>query len=595
VTIGNLLQIGTSTFELTRAPDAHIVAESVLGQDGPFEFPMEDWGAGLLPVINGIKADGSPRYVSAKGVDASFPGQLVCQPIATVGSFGGTALTAGAKCLKQVDFGAHSIFAFEGDRRLRRYTGGGWADTLDLGAGNEAKDLVVQGGYVIVAYGPVGSNGTGYQYTADPTAGWTNVATAADRFGVLSDRLWRGVRPNSAFSTDGPAGAWSASTILADAGYNITSISAMEQLLLIGKEDGVYSIDAQGFVYPLAPELRVIADTNMASLRANAVFNGEFYFRTRNGMLLLGIDASKTRVGMDMLASPDLPAVKIKALAQDDRYLYAMVDNDAVGLMILRASIAGAWHVFYWGPALGRGQHMAVSNVTGYPALWFSYTAFPDTGAHSVGYIRLSSFANPRQDSSYLYDTASAGVLFMRGPRFGSARQQLTLDRVVFQSEGLSSTRTAQLYLGVDGGAPAAFGAASTVSPKESIAGGPVTGNFFDPYIYLSNNASGGTPVVAGFAIQGMYRPERRLIHTFALAATRELDAVRGGRIATFAEEVFDSLKTLRDLNTFQAIQDENGRTFQGLVVNVRRQLKSVLGQPPDHTVEAQIAEQWAP
>src|SRR5213593_2127890 len=106
-----------------------------LGESGPVDFTMDDWAAGMQSVVEGIKYRGTPGYVSSRGTDASFPGQVILMPYAATQSLTTThALASGAKGLKQVDFLGAIYIGFEGDRYIRKIDSGGTVtEVLDLG------------------------------------------------------------------------------------------------------------------------------------------------------------------------------------------------------------------------------------------------------------------------------------------------------------------------------------------------------------------------------------------------------------------------------------------------------------------------------
>lgn len=585
------LRIGSYGFDLAEK-NAHSVAEVDLGPTGEVQFSLPDWARGLQTVEQGLNWDKSPSYVSARGCDAAFPGQIILQPQAVTIAVASGQPAIPTAPVKQVDFtvsGTTNTYLGAGRYVYRLDSNNQWTQVLDLGAGISVADMVVHGGKLVVAYS------TGYRHTTDGTT-WTNVATAADRFGVLGQNVWRAVRPNSLYSASDVTSSWSSAYTVADSSFNVNSIVGLEQLLMVGKEDGIYSIDSEGVVTPFTPELRVYANSNFASVRAATTFNQDYYFRTLDGIVMIsGQDGQKRRVGLDQLASPDLPTPRIIALAGDDRYLYALCANSSNDLMILRRNIYGAWHVFYWDGSSGtkQGQHLAISSALGYPALFFSY--FDNASTYTTRYIRLAQFPNPRQDSNYRYDTASS--LWIRFPRFVSADTPAVFDRCTIQSQNLTAGVTITPYYAVDGGAVTQFGStAATGSPLSSISlGTPVSGHLWDFYVYLSTNTNTSTPVLTGISFKGQWKPQRRRVHTYYVLAAAYQPTRRAGRLRRSAVDVLTDLRALRETTTYQSVVDENDQSWSALVSNVSEVTQDADGNDePDRVFKVTLIESVA-
>src|SRR3990167_5853077 len=270
------VQIGAYRFDL--AQNGHAVKDVDLGPTGEVSFPWNDWGDGLAPVEVGVNhVQGRSWYTSARGVDAAFPGQLVIQPQATTVSVA-SGQPALAAPFKQVDFaisGSINTYLVQAGTTVHRLNASTeWTSVVSLNGANAA-DAIVHGTLLGVAYA------SGYKHTSDGTT-WTTVASTnalTDRFGVLAENVWRAERPNLLYSALGLTGTWSSSYTVGDSSYSVNSITGLEQVLMAGKEDGIYSIDNEGSVVQFTPELRSQADTNFASVSAATTFNGDFYFR----------------------------------------------------------------------------------------------------------------------------------------------------------------------------------------------------------------------------------------------------------------------------------------------------------------------------
>lgn len=587
--VSDLIWIGQYSFSLASVDQPHAVQEPALGPSGAVDFTMHDWSAGMQSVEQGIEyrtvedtqsgyfdeTRGYRRatlhsYITSKGVDAAFAGQVLIQPQATTVSVGsGPAL---GSILRQIDFvpsgGVITSFLIENQRYQHKITASAntWTQAIDGGSGYAAFDGIAQNSQISIGFGSAGS-----AYSSDG-ATWTTGSTnlAAHAFGVLGNNLYRAKRPNTVYAATAISGAWDSGSSISDSSYNINSLEGIEQILMIGKEDGVYSIDAEGLVVPFTPELRTQANSNFASVRASETFNSDYYFRTLNGVIEITAGAGqKIRVGLDQTSSPDLPTVVVIALTHDDRYLYALCANSSNDLMILRRGITGGWHTFYWDGSNGtkQGQHIAVSSVFGYPALFFSY--YDGASVYTTKFIRLSTFPNALQDSNYRYDTSQTGRF--RVGRYGSTEAQITFDQIMIQSRQCAAGVTITPYVAVDGGSITQFGSTSvTTNPSTTIkAATPITGNYFDLYFDLATNSATTTPVLMGFSLKGAYRPNHRKVHVFTFNNTRGSLSIRSGENAGSPVEDITNAETILATNTYQTVKDERGLTFQGLLMDL--------------------------
>ena len=599
------LRIGDLALEVE---PSHLIEEEALGPTGPLSLDIGDWAGGLLLVEQGDKWQNTPQYLSAR-LDAAFPGQVICLPQAnTVSVASGQTLGnfAGGMPVKQIDFtpsgGSANAFMVMQDnvpsagRYVWRLSGSdptapgfGWTQADDLGGGNRGFDIAVSDNRIGVAAG------TFYRHSADGAA-WTNVATGAHVFAQLGPQLWRGVRPNLLYSTlGGFTGTWSSSNSVGDASYDLNSLVGVEQLLMAGKKDGAYTLDGQGASIQMTPETRLMAFADMASIRAATTFNGDYYFKTDYGIIKIGVDGTKERVGIDQLSTPDLPTPRVRALASDDRFLYALLDNTSGDLYILRRALTGAWHVFYWESGAGRGTHLAVSGSFGYPVLWFSYIS----GATlTTKYIRLSVFPNPLQDTNYRYNTA--GSQYIRLPRIMRPDAQGILDQVVVQGRQIAAGQTIEVRIAVDGGAQTSIGTFNTGTEVNHTfsPSSPLTGSYFDVYIYLSTNATTASPVLQAVQLRGRWRGGRRFRHTYTVVGDQWVETRRGGKVRKPPSELFSDLSTLRANNTYQSCVDEFGAAFSALVSDVARvtqkesRFKTPDGQSLHHQLRVVLEEQ---
>ena len=561
------IAIGAYRFDL-HPKEGHTVQDVDLGPSGEVDFTMDDWAQGLNAADEGVNYV-KGKYTSGTGVDAAFPKQLILQPQATTISVASGQPALGA-AFKQVDFtggGTTNTYLIQAGTTVHALNGSQqWTAVASLN-GNNATDAVTHGGNIIVAFS------FGHKYTATGSGAWTSVpSTVTDRVGVLGQNIWRADRPNELYSASAINGTWSSAYTVSDSQFAINSLTGLEQVLMIGKEDGIYTIDQEGVVTPFTPELRPQYDTNFASVSAAVTFNGDYYFRTLHGLIMIsGQDGQKRRVGLDNLASPDIPTPNVTALCSDDRYLYALCDNAGADLTIMRMNIRGQWHVFYSDRSAGtkQGQHIAISSALGYPALFFSY--YDGSSAYTAKYIRTSEFPNPLQDTSYRYDTSA--TLRLRLGRFAAPEAPVVFDRCIIQSRQLGASITVIPYYSVDGGAITQFGSsAATTSPLTTIhPGTPPSGHLWDLYVEMLTNDNTTTPVLTGISFKGRHRPSRRRMHTFVIQGEAEMTTRSGGHLRRSVDNVIADLNSVRDTNTYLSCTDENNRQFSALVESIQR------------------------
>ena len=591
------LRMGSYTFIVPDTQGAHTVQDQKLGPSGPVDFTFKNTdGGGLLGVEDGVEFQPN-KYLSARGADCAFPGQVIIQPQATTVSVGSGQPALGYP-LKSVDFTESSVtrhYLVGSNNTIFRTnsdTPPVWVAVGSLG-GEPATDILVYSGAVGVAHG------TGFRYSTDGTT-WTADTDDADILGALGNTLYRVDRPNTIYAGTGASfgTAWDSGSSVADTSYNINSLLGIESVLLIGKEDGVYSIDETGTVVPFTPELRFIANAVFASAARVAAFNGDYYFATQYGIIQVsGVDGSKRRVGFDQLTSPDIPTPQVRALASDDRYLYALVQNTSTDLMILRRDAVGRWNVFYWDGTSGtkQGQHIAVTGTFGYPALLFSY--FDNASTFTTRLIRLASTPNPDQDSNYRYDITGGQNYWVRLGRFGPLDSNIVIDRCTILSENLASGVTITPYLSNEGAAAAQFGTSGAISSPytDIVPTAAVEGRYFDAYAYFVTNDATVGPLMKSLSFRGWLQPQMRRVHTFLVAASGSYSTPKGDYLIQSPVEVITNLQTLRtDSAGYITIIDENGREWSGIVASVERNSTEGLNKvdgTAEHIVRVTVVE----
>lgn len=129
---------------------------------------------------------------------------------------------------------------------------------------NTATTATFTGGWV----GGTPSQGL-YQFTKGlwtwnqlPTGYWIQQPNtiSASYLTVIREQLWRAVGANiySTINTDPTNQVWSGATVIGDPNTPITGIDVFKDFLIIFKQDGIYSADKSGNVYPIFPGFKTL-------------------------------------------------------------------------------------------------------------------------------------------------------------------------------------------------------------------------------------------------------------------------------------------------------------------------------------------------
>lgn len=120
-------------------------------------------------------------------------------------------------------------------------------------------------------------------YTWDQMGAWTQRSVAASHFTVIREQLWRSLNANiyDTINTDPANQVWSGATIIGDPNTPITGLDVFQDFLMIFKQDGVYSADKNGNVYPIFPGFKTLG-TNP---RPIGQWQDEYYFAADVGLI----------------------------------------------------------------------------------------------------------------------------------------------------------------------------------------------------------------------------------------------------------------------------------------------------------------------
>lgn len=120
------------------------------------------------------------------------------------------------------------------------------------------------------------------QISTDPWIQQPNTI-AGSYFTVIREQLWRALGPNiySTINTVPSNQIWSGATVIGDPNTNITGLDTFKDFLMIFKQDGIYSADKTGAVYPIFPGFKTLG-TNPRPL---GQFEDNYLFAADNGLI----------------------------------------------------------------------------------------------------------------------------------------------------------------------------------------------------------------------------------------------------------------------------------------------------------------------
>jgi hypothetical protein len=122
-----------------------------------------------------------------------------------------------------------------------------------------------------------------YTWSQLPAASWIQRTPSATHFTVIREQLWRAVNANiyDTVNTDPANQIWSGATVVGDPNTPITALDVFQDFLMIFKEDGIYSADKTGNVYPIFPGFKTLG-TNP---RPIGQWQDSYYFAADVGLI----------------------------------------------------------------------------------------------------------------------------------------------------------------------------------------------------------------------------------------------------------------------------------------------------------------------
>jgi len=116
-----------------------------------------------------------------------------------------------------------------------------------------------------------------YQVTPQFAIGDTGSAAA---FAVIRNVLWR-ASGSKMWAWDGQQATWSGETVIGDPNTNITGLDVYQDGLIVFKQDGIFTLNRTGDVFPLFPGFRTLG----LNPRPIGQWQGQYYFASDVGMI----------------------------------------------------------------------------------------------------------------------------------------------------------------------------------------------------------------------------------------------------------------------------------------------------------------------
>uniref|UniRef100_A0A6M3IFZ2 Uncharacterized protein n=1 Tax=viral metagenome TaxID=1070528 RepID=A0A6M3IFZ2_9ZZZZ len=496
-------------------------------------------------------------YFEAHGVDTRYSNQLILGPLLySTAQNGGAALGRATRWNAFAEaFDKLYLFANDGtDSDIWEWdaTNGYWVSQETFSASTNSDGLCAFATWLVAAVG-------GSVYYSTDGAAYTEKASTDVRKGmaVVKANLW-GVDALSARSCTDPSGAWGTADKIGEAQADCTGLLCLNDILYVGKEDGLYSWDDTTQIALLPEYARLKNDYNFGAMIG--WYNRGYFATGEDGLLCY--DPANPESTIDI--SPSLYAaqitdigVRVASLQRDDNWLYAVLAPSAQGEYLY--VLAGRWQssggstIFAWHPIL----EFDTSNTAdvsfeaswlttvqgGNPRLWLAESG---TTKHKPGYIILSKgHQNPKDDTNYKFTTT--GHLITSWVDYGFVDIDKAWLYFTIEADNLTSDRYVEISFRVDDETTWTYLGQVTASGKTTLSFADlsvdldfVSGRKIQFKVALTTDDADETPIIKSFAMHSVLRAQVKRLFTFGVRCADNLlllngstDRQRGSQIAT--------------------------------------------------------------
>lgn len=524
-------------------------------------FAMDDFTGGLSDNLK-FNLERQKKFRYSKGADTSVPGVGIL-PGPKINTIGSTIASQPSLAVQR-----GSIFYLAAGANLYQVATSSTTPALDTTFGATITSLFVWGGFIIVGLG----DSTAFQYrSSDVSAGaFTSGAVNGRYFAAINDTLYRAVRPKSVSTAQAVTGPW-ADYDVGDSSFNITSLGALDQVIIVGKEDGPYGFDQDAVAQPIAPELKLQADAQVC--KAATEFNRDYYVSSRLGIVRIRPGEGLRNVGLDLLADPVLPANDSRpaSFASDGRFLYAIcAPSGTVGVYIWKRDYNDAWHNYLWRSDLGQASELLYATgkigATSVNAVVFAYQS---GGNWQLAYARFPATIDPTKDTAYTFETAVASRVRTLDYTASYPTIKKYSDRLKHVVDSATSARATTYTAYLDDTATTVTLGTFQKSPyEEKVLGSPL--EYHRASLELSITSESATPPkVRAFHLSAAYLARTVNQHTCQFIAVSNTPFMGGGRGRDEWADSIDKLRSLQASKAAVAVRDEDGRKFTAYVENV--------------------------
>lgn len=479
-----------------------------------------------------------------------------------------------------------------------------WDSTLNYFTEKESltsiTDICVYNGKLYVALGSTSA----YQYSSDGDTFTASTAVdddftyfmVAPSFDGLTHVLY-GADSNYVKVTSNPDNGgteWSDAHYIGDSTTSITALMLHQNMVLVGKPDGLYHIRSDESVVPMLPELQLAQSSN--NFRYHVNYKGRLYFSldTRIGEIT---EYGKYNV-IDPFQNIDDMVTKGKCvgLSCDRDYLYASMYNGAN--TVLYKGYKDDNYKWCWSPIYYHSGNAGTINVmqvsSNNTMLWIYHSSL------TLYYTTLSD--NPLADANYEFN--SAGYLITSWYDAGDRDWTKILESIVCECRGwdndtptgsdLSANVSVTIYYEID--ETGTWTQIDTAYTDDNPKAGSWVKKYLDAStlangkkirfkIALASNDASITPVIKYFGAYGQVRPNYVKVFDFAIDVDPSLDAMAdtktlkdflvGGRTATGLNILGDMHRTNHYIEFLPGYPkevmaaDETGRQYR-LVMAIR-------------------------
>ena len=455
-------------------------------------WTQSDWSSGLGQEV--WDSSQTARFYEAENVETRIRGKVM---LATAVSVTDASIAAA----QPVDFNSKVYMRCTGTNLLREYTDGvGWASGTPAVVSSPS-DLVVYGAklYAASANSHYGWLTTGGTWIAGPLdrehfATWNPGATPS---------LWGSHGSQVFSSTDGST--WGTAISVGDTSANITALAPFDQVLYIGKEDGLYYLDADENVFQMIDcKNRLWANNFIGGL---VEFEGFLYFS-----ILKRIYKYSSSAIVDITPATQGSLVKEtygygfpEAFVASPTALYVGFDLAENDYAVVLAYNGLGWHPIYKGDAGSTFHGMGYSSELD----WFLFND------GSTKYKPLPSMTDLPYPS---FSTTGTGVLTF--PKFDGDMPQTAkaCKSVVCHTRDCSATEKITIQYCVDDSSTWVEAGSITSSPQEELSLSALAGAIeVDSNIQIRALLTTGTPTVTPvlehFALLWLPRPPATFAH----------------------------------------------------------------------------------